>query len=149
MPRVGDSGALGVRNRISECLPENGLSQPPFSPSSQPPGAGRALWFTAHVHLIVSVLWKLLFSLSLCPLISLLLTPLLGSSEDSSSAKDYAISLSDPLWGECFWEHQPRLCQDRGAPSLSLLFVNGHFKQAAARTAGRIMIPVEQGISYS
>lgn len=76
MPGGGDSGAPGAGNRISKsvCSEEGGagssfiLPSPPTptpAPTTSTPGAGRAHWFTEHVHLIASVLWTLLFSLPL------------------------------------------------------------------------------------
>lgn len=133
MPGGGDSGALGAGNRISECLLRGRRSRlflrsssprppAPPPPTTSTPGAGRAHWFTEHVHLIASVLWTLLFSLPLCPRINfyLLLSNLAFSttqmfSEDNNSAiKTMAILLLMPFGGKCFSECQLRFCQGWG-----------------------------------
>lgn len=86
-PQVGDSGALAAGKELQRVFPGGaGFSSLPsrLSPAATP-GAGRTHWLIALFHLIASVLWKLSFSLSLCPLVSFLLTPLLGPPGDNST----------------------------------------------------------------
>ena len=113
-PRGWEGSAKSVSRR-------SWLFQPPFpSLSAATPGAGRAHWFIALFHLIASVLWKLSFSLSLCPLISFLLTPLLGPPGDNNTKIYGHFSLWCPLRGVLFWSGSLNLAEAEGASSLSL-----------------------------